>query len=197
MSFRPLKDLSDDELLKRFKASSENEYQGELFHRYSHLVFLVCRKYLRDPKDAEDAAMEIFERLPGQIVKWSGSGFQSWLWVMTKNYCFYKLKKNSLVSVEEWDDFEKSQEFLMHFGDDDCHLDDRKEKLLRQVEEIVRQLEGPQKTCIELFYFEEKSLKEIMEITHCSWDQVRSHIQNGRRNMKNRLERMVAHVESA
>jgi RNA polymerase sigma factor (sigma-70 family) len=196
MSFRPLRDLPDQELLDAFKTSSHNEYLGELFHRYSHVVFFICHKYLRDARDAEDAAMEVFELMAGKIRKWEGSSFKAWLWSLTKNYCLSKSRKNKVSVLGNAKEYQDSSEVFMHFSDFERLVGERKEILLQHLEEAVRQLDEPQKKCVELFYFQDKSLKEIMGITDCTWDQVRSHLQNARRNIKIFIERKASHAES-
>ena len=55
---------------------------------------------------------------------------------------------------------------------------------LSQLEKAISALEHEQKECIELFYLKEKSYKEVAEITGYSINQVKSSIQNGKRNLK-------------
>jgi RNA polymerase sigma-70 factor (ECF subfamily) len=64
-----------------------------------------------------------------------------------------------------------------------------KEADLRRLEVCVEALEGDQQRVIRLFYLEEKSYNEITELTGLDWNQVRSYIQNGRRNLKNCMEK--------
>lgn len=52
-------------------------------------------------------------------------------------------------------------------------------------------LTDDQKEAISLFYLESKCYNEIVEITGRDWNQVRSLIQNGRRNLKICMEREV------
>jgi RNA polymerase sigma-70 factor (ECF subfamily) len=58
---------------------------------------------------------------------------------------------------------------------------------LEQLEMAMKILGEEQKQCIELFYLQEKSYKEVTEITGFSMNQVKSFIQNGKRNLKNYL----------
>jgi RNA polymerase sigma-70 factor (ECF subfamily) len=45
---------------------------------------------------------------------------------------------------------------------------------------------------VELFYLQNKCYKEIAEDTGMDWNKVRSHIQNGRRNLKICMEKNIA-----
>ena len=56
-------------------------------------------------------------------------------------------------------------------------------------------LKGPQKVCIELVYLKGKSYMEVSGLTGFTVKQVKSHIQNGKRNLKIRLESQNARKE--
>ena len=59
-----------------------------------------------------------------------------------------------------------------------------KENNLKQMEYCMARLNNEQKIVIEQFYFQAKCYKEIEAFTGIEISQVRSHIQNGRRNLK-------------
>ena len=54
---------SDNELIAEYKSKGDNAVVGELFKRYSHLVYGVCLKYLKNEDESKDAVLEIFEQL--------------------------------------------------------------------------------------------------------------------------------------
>ncbi|MCI0613671.1 sigma-70 family RNA polymerase sigma factor [bacterium] len=64
--------------------------------------------------------------------------------------------------------------------------------LLEELNAAVDRLEESQRICIELFYFEEKSYQEISEITRLEIKQVKSHLQNGKRNLHKMLSKTRA-----
>lgn len=67
----------------------------------------------------------------------------------------------------------------------EMHQDnDEKEWQFEQLSKCMETLSAEQKTSIELFYLQERSYKEIGELTGLDWNRVRSLIQNGRRNLK-------------
>jgi len=59
---------------------------------------------------------------------------------------------------------------------------------LRGKEHALQEISHDQKICIELFYFQKLSYKEIEQKTGYSFQQVKSHIQNGKRNLRIILE---------
>jgi RNA polymerase sigma-70 factor (ECF subfamily) len=179
-----IKNLTDADLVSKYKETSDNIFVGELYERYMHLVYGVCMKYLANAEDSRDATIEIFEKLLVDLKRHDVQQFKGWLYSVAKNHCLMKFRKDrgrienhpelqqELVSVMEWDE--------------NMHLDNGvgKEEELQVMEKAIQQLQEEQRLCIELFYLEEKSYQEIMEETGFDFRQVKSYIQNGKRNLK-------------
>ena len=62
-----------------------------------------------------------------------------------------------------------------------------RENLLEQMQSALEQLNQEQRTCISLYYLENHSYQEISTKTGYNGDQVKSYIQNGKRNLKNSM----------
>ena len=67
-----------------------------------------------------------------------------------------------------------------------------KEELLQQLEAAIPHLNDEQRTCIDLFYLRQKSYSDVSSITGYSMLQVKSYIQNGKRNLKIIMEKKHA-----
>ena len=59
--------------------------------------------------------------------------------------------------------------------------------VLQLLEHGIESLNAEQQDCIKMFYIGEMSSKEIAASTGFSMNEVKSHIQNGKRNLKNYL----------
>ena len=88
--------LDDAALLNRYRSTKEVACIGELFRRYKHLILGVCLKYLKNAHDAEDAVMEIFEKLHLDLQKGDVTYFKSWLYTVARNHCLMRLRKAGL-----------------------------------------------------------------------------------------------------
>jgi RNA polymerase sigma-70 factor (ECF subfamily) len=77
--------------------------------------------------------------------------------------------------------------------DDAFHLHEAKEKeeMLQQLESAIQELTEEQKKCVQLFFIEEKSYKEIESLTGYDYKQVKSYIQNGKRNLQHKLNKII------
>ena len=67
-----------------------------------------------------------------------------------------------------------------------------KEASLTRLSACLETLSAEQKRIVELFYLENKCYKDIEVITGIEWNKVRSHIQNGRRNLKICMDKQQA-----
>lgn len=183
-----IKDLSDEELALKYKASQESVYVGELYERYTHLVYLVCMKYVKNEGESEDLAMQVFEKLMVDLAKYEVRSFKYWLHTVTKNHCLAYLerkKKQRKHNDELKKEVSTSEEMLPTAYQE--LLD--KELTLDRLEEAITKLKNAQRVCIELFFLQKKSYQEVAKETGYSLKQVKSYIQNGKRNLKIQLEK--------
>lgn len=155
-----------------------------LFERYTALVFGVCMKYLKNEDDTKDAVMLIFEKLSDDLKKHEIAYFKGWLHTVAKNHCLMQLRSKQSLKLKT-DELKKDvKEFVeinysLHPTNDNI-----KEKQLVQLEVAIKSLKDEQRMCVELFYLKEKSYQEIAEVTGFSLNNVKSFIQNGKRNIK-------------
>ncbi|MBI5218245.1 MAG: sigma-70 family RNA polymerase sigma factor [Bacteroidia bacterium] len=176
--------LSDNELVEKYKTTRENMYLGELFERYTHFMFCVCLKYLKDEEKSKDAVMQIVEKLMTDLLKHDVSNFKSWLHVVVKNHCLMQIRSEKSFDKKR-SPLEKDMIIFMETGAP-MHPDIESdvEIKLDLLEKGIHELDDEQKKCIDLFYLQDKSYADIMEITGYTMNQVKSYIQNGKRNLK-------------
>lgn len=177
----------DNELVAAYKQTHDLNVVGELFQRYMDLVYGVCLKYLKQPENAQDSTIAIFEELSTRLLKHNVDNFKAWLYTLAKNHCLMRLRSEKKQMVVKLDaELMQSEETL--------HLNGvlEKEENFRQLEYCLGQLADDQRKVIELFYLEGKCYNEIMETTGIEWNKVRSYIQNGRRNLKLCMEKQQA-----
>jgi len=180
--------ISDEELLNNYMINGDHSAIGELYDRYSHLVLHVCLKYLHHNDDSRDATLEIFEKLLVLLKNHRIENFKSWLYVVTKNHCLMKKRHESKINLQLYDPLEFEQTY-MEFSDFDHHYN-MEDFIPEEIDFAIDQLKEEQKRCINLFYFNKKSYKEISKLTGFDLKQVKSHIQNAKRNLKNILIQM-------
>lgn len=176
--------VADEDLVEYYRNSHDTVYVGELYTRYTHLVYGVCMKYLQNDNDAKDATMQIFEKLLKELKKHHITAFKPWLYMVVKNYCMMEFRKAASQKTNTQKIVKEQQQNVE--TDVDAHLDEKAEKemMLNGLEKGLSALKPEQQQCVKLFYLEELSYKDIAEKTGFSLNDVKSHIQNGKRNLK-------------
>lgn len=172
-------ELPDAALVAAYKQKGDQQWLAVLYQRYAGLLFGVCLKYLKEADAAQDACTDIYEELVTKLRKHEVDNFKGWLHVLAKNHCLQKLRAGKkLPTTELPEQFMQSEEAW--------HLEEvlAKEASLQAMQNCIEQLSPDQKITVELFYLQEKCYNEITDITGLGWNTVRSHIQNGRRNLK-------------
>lgn len=172
---------SDEEIVIAYKNVQHNLFINELYNRYSQLVYGVCLKYLKNEEQAKDIFMQVFGELMNDLVKYKIDSFRPWLYQKTKNKCFMELRKNKTYH-ESIDDT-----FVIDESLDELLEKQKKETILTELEQAITQLDDKQQSCIRLFYLEKKSYHEIEQQTQLTYKEIKSAIQNGKRNLKNNL----------
>jgi len=178
--------LTDDELVKKYKESGNTQLLGELYKRYSKLVYGLCLKYFKNTDESQDAVLRIFEKLMTDLKNHEVQYFKSWLFMVSKNFCLMELRKKQ-VKVRRMDEYEayaQSSHEPEPFANNAEEKAWAKEEKIEQLELALSQLKNEQKTCVELFYLQEKSYNEISDITGYDLKKVKSFIQNGKRNLE-------------
>ena len=174
--------LSDDELLLRYRRSSDNYWLGLLLQRYTLLLLGVAMKYLQEKSAAQDAVQQVFLKALTHFPQGEIGNFKGWLYVLIRNHCLQLLRDATHLAPEE---------AIGRIAAEPARAEEalQREVQLSELEKAVAELGPEQQTCIRAFYLERKSYQRITEETGYSFAQVKSYIQNGKRNLKIILSR--------
>ncbi|MBO9571571.1 MAG: sigma-70 family RNA polymerase sigma factor [Chitinophagaceae bacterium] len=177
--------MTDQELLDKFYKDHDNNLLGILFERYTLLLFGLSMKYLKNEEEAKDAVQQVFLKAITELKKYRVQYFKSWLYMVAKNHCLMKLRERNRFSSEIKEEM-VTVEDISNIGE---HVE--KDKRLELMSNSIEQLNTEQKQCVTLFYLEKKSYQEISAILGYSILQVKSYIQNGKRNLKIIMEKKI------
>jgi len=144
-------------------------------------------KYLKNEEEAKDCVQQVFLKAITELHKYKVEYFKSWLYMVAKNHCLMKLRDKQARTPAE------IREEMTIAQDDDTslapHLE--KDRQLDLMTDCLQELSKEQKQCVTLFYLEKRSYNEIADQTGFTSMQVKSYIQNGKRNLKILLERKL------
>jgi RNA polymerase sigma-70 factor (ECF subfamily) len=178
--------ITDQQLLEKFYETRDNQWLGILLQRYTLLLLGVCMKYLKNEDLARDSVQQIFLKAITELHKYKVDYFKSWIYMVAKNHCLMQLRdKPGKKTVEVNEKIaEKAEE-----NDKQKLLQD--EKIYELMSVALNELNPEQQQCVTLFYLQKKSYSEISQATGLTLMQVKSHIQNGKRNLRILIERKL------
>lgn len=191
------KDITDNELLEKFYLDKDNRWLGFLLQRYTMLLFGVCMKYLKNEDDAKDSVQQVFLKIIAELHKYRVDYFKSWIYMIAKNHCLMRLRDRqgkTAVELKEQalPDSYRDQEEAAGLDGFRGRQHMEKDRMLDLMSASLEELNKEQKLCVTLFYLDKRSYQEIADSTGFSMGQVKSHIQNGKRNLKLLMERKLS-----
>lgn len=178
--------ISDNELLDYYYQSKDQRWIGILLERYTMLLLGVCMKYLKNEEEAKDCVQQVFLKVLTEVSKYRIDYFKSWLYMVAKNHCLMKLRNTQTKNQRELND----QTIITH-QDTDKQAFLESEQTYALLEDAMEELSEEQKLCVTLFYLQKNSYQQISEKTGFAPMQVKSYIQNGKRNLRLLLEKKL------
>lgn len=169
-------------LLKQYKETNNQKILGELYAPFMQMVLAVGLKYYKSKPKAEDLVMRVYEKITTKAKQHDISNFSSWLYTVAKNECLMDLRKKKREYLTE--DFSYQEQFMESQTVMHLFKDNEQEKQLNNLEDCISSLNDEQKHCIKAFYLDNNTYKEIVNNTNFTYNEVKSHIQNGKRNLK-------------
>ncbi|MDL2262829.1 sigma-70 family RNA polymerase sigma factor [Bacteroidales bacterium OttesenSCG-928-I21] len=183
---KKISNQTDEELLEIFREEKDLSVFGELYRRYIPLVYGLCLKYLENKESANDAVMDLFEHLSGKIFQYEIKNFRTWLYSVSKNHCLQMLRKDKNIYYVKIEDVfvENNEKFTL--------IDKpQSEEEMNALTHCITTLPDEQRASIQFFYLEEKSYADIVDLTGFPLNKVKSYIQNGKRNLKSCIIRVL------
>lgn len=172
---RDLDMASDESIILEYQQTKNKRLLAPLFKKYNEKLFGIAFYYLSEREQSMDTVMETYEVVLKNIDHKEITYYKGWLMSICRNICLKKIRDGKKFSelTEVADTFVENDE-------DSVYNNDTIEKVL----ELIPKLKINQKNCVEAFYLQSKSYEEISETYNLSFKEVKSNIQNGKRNLK-------------
>ncbi|UYQ94720.1 sigma-70 family RNA polymerase sigma factor [Chitinophaga horti] len=189
MNYPGYQNLTDLELLQRYKTDGNSEWIGILFDRYAILLLGLCMKYLKNEEDARDSVQHIFLKVLSDVHKHEVLHFKAWIYQVAKNHCLMQLRKTNTRYSRELDENTMGGSLEIDQEKEARVEKEQKDLLLENMQDAMNMLNPEQQACVKLFYLDKRSYQEIADHTGYSLSHVKSYIQNGKRNLRLLLEK--------
>ncbi len=176
-------ELTEQELVERFRETGQDRYFGSLYVLARRAVYSRCLAILRDGESAEDLTHEAFLRAYDQFTSLEGTNFSGWVYRIATNLSLNRLRDelNRKRILES-----QAQSTLRDKEENPVPEED-----VNQARRVMETLKKEHRTVLTLKYLEGCSYKEIEKKTGYSTEQVRSYLQNARRNFRKRWTKLA------
>lgn len=185
---------SEADLLRAYRQTGDLAILGKLYEPQMEMVFAISMKYFKDEEEAKDTVMQLFEELIPKLRQHEVENFKAWLGMVTRNYCLMELRKKTVemsnFEIHENDEDENYSNNFMEISTSEHHTDSLDlEQNLTKLDDCLKTLNLEQKQSVELFFMQEKTYQEVAQLTGFEINKVKSYLQNGKRNLKNCMEK--------
>lgn len=167
----------DLELLARYRAGDSAAFES-LVSRHQRWLQRVCFRFLRSQEAAKDATQDVFARVLDKLDTFRGDNFAGWLKVIAVNVCL-----NIIEREKRWAPLDPAQPFRSDAVPADVQLIGAERSA--RARRIIERLSPKQKIVFCMKYLDGCSYREIEELTGFSSHEVKSYLQNARRNFEN------------
>jgi len=164
----------------------DTQYFSYFVDKYKDIVYSIAFKVLRNREDAEEMAQESFIKAFKSLHTFKGEAkFSTWLYRITYNNCISEVRKKKIKFVSA-DDVQISDE------PEELNLDGiPAENRAKYVKAALEKLPEDEYTLILLYYFDDKSVEEIGEITKMTESNVKVKLFRSRKKLYTILNDML------
>ncbi len=173
----------EDEMMDGIARGCSKSFAA-LFEAYGSILLGYANKFLKNQATAEDITQEVWVKIAKVAPQYQAQGqFKAWVFTMTRNMCFNKLKADKRLQFKE-DMTELSELAEPSITAEDKMLSDAK---MGQVNEILSELPENQKVCLLLVTVEGLSYEEVANCLSISLGATKSLIHRARKTLNERL----------
>lgn len=172
------------EWVELFRSTGRNEYFDLLYKHSRKGVYRRCFQLLRNRAEAEDLTHEVFLRAYEKFSTLKGDNFSGWVGKIASNLCLNSLR-NRITHRRLLQEKQPVTEALNPVPIERRVIQAEQVSLAR---EIIATLRPEHRKVLLLKCLEGFTYREIEQITGYNENEVRSHLQNAKRNFKLRWQ---------
>lgn len=160
-----------------------------LVDKYKHMVFTLAMQIVKSEADAEEVAQDAFYKAYKSLGNFEGrSSFSTWIYRIAYREAISKLRKRHNKETHYEHEHENPK---YNTADDKENQPLEQEDRSRYLKMALTRMKGEEATILTLFYYEEKKVAEIAEITGLTVSNVKVILHRGRQNLLDELKSLL------
>jgi len=191
--------MSDDFKIIQAVLAGDREAYADLVRAYQVQVRTLCRSFLLDPAEAEDAAQEAFLKAFIALPRYrQETSFLAWVYRIASNHCLDLLRKRKRHKTDSLDNLMDqkgdSGMWASLYGTaleatDEGSQD--KEERSRLAMQLLSILSEEQRQILVLRELDGLSYEEIGSVLHCSLDGVKARLHRARQKLQEKARHFL------
>ena len=184
-------DVSDEVIISAVRGGDTSQFE-ELVRRYSPRIFATVRRHSRREDDVNDVVQDIFIRAFQRLASFRGDApFEHWLMRLAVHACYDKLRTYQRNREDSFSDLAPEEtDWLERFNANPSGASDSADAAKSLVTKVLNQLSAPHRLILTLLELEERSVKEIAQLTGWSIPLVKVRAFRARAEMKKVLHKL-------
>ncbi len=195
-----LEKLNEKELVKGLMAGDELAF-SDLLNQYTERVFNLAMRITRNQEDAEEVLQDVFVTIHKKIASFEGkSAFSSWIYRITANTAFMKLRKRRQSPATSLEDITSSQqEACSQERSDTSDVDyiSSRHELRAELANAIEKLADEYRVIFVLRDIDGLSNEEVSEMLNLSVPAIKSRLHRSRLMLRKHLQRFYDDYSSS
>ncbi len=192
--------VNDNQMVQGLRAGDANAF-AELLNRYTQKVYSLAMRITRNAEDAEEVLQDVFVTVHNKIDKFEGkSAFSSWLYRITANTAFMKLRKrrqHQTTSIDEVPANLRESWTTERSDTSDVNYICSKHELREELEAAISKLPDEYRIIFILRDIDGLSNEDVCEMLDLSIPAVKSRLHRSRLMLRKRLQKFYDDYRSA
>ncbi len=188
-SYEKMNHQSDQYYINQVLEGQVNAF-SVLVARYQGLVYTVVYRMIKNKEQAEEVAQDSFIKAYKSLSNYRGDAkFSTWLYTIAYRKSLDAIKASKRMITSELIE-EISEGEMELVGDALNYLQVKERKKI--ISDSIMRLPEDEAAIITLYYFEEKSVKEIVEIVNLTADNVKIKLYRSRKKLYSILKHHIS-----
>lgn len=173
--------MNEESILIKKAGQGDKESFEKIINLYKRYIFAIILNFIKDNKEAENIAQEVFLQIFISLPKFKEDNFKGWISrIATNKSIDYKRKKKSRVKEVQLEDFQVIDTLSRDEGKDNPESLLIKKEFTNKVKSQVDSLPELYRDTIRKFYFQDMTYEEIAKEEKVSKKTIESRLYRGR-----------------
>jgi len=178
----------DGQYIRKILNGETNAYTF-LVNKYKSMAFSLALKMLRNREDAEEVAQDAFIKAYQSLSQFRGGArFSTWLYRIVYNTAISRLRRSSfeVLNIDDTGVEEKESNEII-----DAYHKLKESERKKFLDIALEKLDPDENFLVTLYYYEEKELNEIAQITRLTKNNAKVKIYRARQKMMGMLKKYL------